>query len=153
MLRVTPCAVFVSICSLMVACPRNDDPADDSSSGDSTTGTPTTGDDTSTGVATSTGASETTATTGGASETGVMVDEDMLCAAYAAHFVDCFPQGTTVGEVEAQCHDDLDSARASSEACFGALAAYFECQSLAACEVFADSCLDEANARINICGG
>lgn len=152
MLRVSPCAVFVLIGSLTAACPKDEEPGDDSTTGDGTSGDATsTGDDTSTGAPTT--GTPTTGTTGGASETGVMVDDDMVCAAYSTHFVECFPEGTSAGEVDTQCHADLDSARETSEACLGALAAYFECQTLAACEVFADSCLDEANARINICGG
>lgn len=134
-------------CCLAGACTK--EPTDESSSSSSGED-PTTGDATSTGnVPTTGGSSESTA----GSSTGEPVAEDALCATLSAHFVECFPDGPTVAEVEAVCHDDLDSSRTDGEACFEALAAYYTCQSITPCEVYEDSCLDEANARINICGG
>lgn len=152
MVRLRRVVLVMSVGCLAGACTKEGEPGGESSSSSSSGEVPTTGAATSTGDVTTTSGSGETGTAG-SSSTGEPVDEEALCAAHSSHFVECFPGGPTVAEAEALCHDDLDAARTGSEACFAALAAYFACQSTTACEVYEDACLDEANMRINTCGG
>lgn len=138
-----------------MACSKPDDGTTGETSGDasSTAVSTTTGDVPTTGSGEpSSGSTATAGTTDESSASGTS-DEESVCRALAEHFVDCFPrEGVTVEMVEMLCEEDSNDPELS-QACIAALKAYNLCLSTAPCETYDDSCLAEANERINACAG